>query len=202
MLAGNAKDVTAARHGGRPESFVDRLLLDEKRIEAIAKGLEDVAALADPVGTVLAEWERPNGLRFQRVRVPLGVIGIIYESRPNVTADAGALCLKSGNAAILRGGSESHHSSRAIHACVAEGLKAAGLPETAIQLVPTTDREAVGHMLRGLGGSIDVIVVMYSINVFLTFSLSQLGMCVHWWKVRAGDPEWKRHLAVNGLGLA
>ncbi len=158
VLAGNAKDVAAARHGGRPESFVDRLLLDEKRIEAIAKGLEDVAALADPVGTVLAEWQRPNGLKFQRVRVPLGVIGIIYESRPNVTADAGALCLKSGNAAILRGGSESHYSSVAIQAALVAGLKAAGLPEAAVQLVPVTDRAAVGHMLKGLGGAIDVIV--------------------------------------------
>ncbi len=158
ILAANAKDVAAMQSGDRPQSFVDRLLLDGKRIEAIAKGLEEVAALADPVGTVLAEWTRPNGLKFQRVRVPLGVIGIIYESRPNVTADAGALCLKSGNAAILRGGSESHHSSAAIHACLVEGLRAAGLPEAAIQLVPTTDRAAVGEMLKGLGGSIDVIV--------------------------------------------
>ena len=117
-----------------------------------------VAALPDPVGTVLAEWTRPNGLKIARVRVPLGVIGIIYESRPNVTADAGALCLKAGNAALLRGGSDSHHSSRAIQVCLARGLRAAGLPETAIQLVPTTDREAVGLMLEGLGGSIDVIV--------------------------------------------
>ncbi len=157
ILAANALDV-AAMAADRPASFVDRLKLDEKRVLAIAQGLEEVAALADPVGTVLAEWTRPNGLRFQRVRVPLGVIGIIYESRPNVTADAGALCLKSGNAAILRGGSESHHSAQAIHACLVAGLRAAELPEAAIQLVPTTDREAVGHMLRGLAGSIDVIV--------------------------------------------
>ncbi len=107
---------------------------------------------------MLAEWTRPNGLKFQRVRVPLGVIGIIYESRPNVTADAGALCLKAGNAAILRGGSESHHSATAIHACLVAGLREAGLPETAIQLVPTTDRDAVGHMLRGLNGNVDVLV--------------------------------------------
>jgi glutamate-5-semialdehyde dehydrogenase len=120
--------------------------------------MEDIAALADPVGTVLAEWTRPSGLAFERVRVPLGVIGIIYESRPNVTADAGALALKAGNAAILRGGSESHHSSQAIHACLVEGLKAAKLPEASIQLVPTTDREAVGLMLSGLDGAIDVIV--------------------------------------------
>ncbi|HSC99284.1 MAG TPA: glutamate-5-semialdehyde dehydrogenase, partial [Casimicrobiaceae bacterium] len=124
----------------------------------IAQGLDDVAALTDPVGTVLAEWTRPNGLKFQRVRVPIGVIGIIYESRPNVTADAGALCLKAGNAAILRGGSESHHSATAIHACLVAGLQEAGLPETAIQLVPTTDREAVGHMLKGLNGNVDVLV--------------------------------------------
>src|SRR4029078_12346995 len=134
------------------------LMLDEKRIAGIATGLEEIAALANPVGTVLAEWTRPNRLKFQRWRVPLGTIGIIYESRPNVTADAGGLSLKAGNAAILRGGSESHHSNVAIHACLVEGLRAAGLPETAIQLVPTTDRAAVGEMLRGLDGAIDVIV--------------------------------------------
>ncbi len=158
ILAANAKDIAAAKAADRPASFVDRLLLDAKRTEAIAKGLEAIAALADPVGTVLAEWTRPNGLRFQRVRVPLGVIGIIYESRPNVTADAGALALKAGNAAILRGGSESHHSNVAIHAALVDGLRAAGFPEAAIQLVPVTDREAVGLMLKGLNGAIDVIV--------------------------------------------
>jgi len=158
ILAANGKDIEAAKAAGRPAAFVDRLLLDEKRINGIAVGLEEIAALADPVGTVLAEWTRPNGLKFQRVRVPLGTIGIIYESRPNVTADAGALALKAGNASILRGGSESHHSRVAIHACLVEGLRAAGLPEAAIQLVPTTDREAVGEMLRGLNGAIDVIV--------------------------------------------
>lgn len=158
ILAANAQDIEAAKAAGRPAAFVDRLLLNEKRIDGIAAGLEEIAALPDPVGTVLAEWTRPNGLKFQRVRVPLGTIGIIYESRPNVTADAGALALKAGNAAILRGGSESHHSSVAIHACLVEGLRTAGLPEAAIQLVPTTDREAVGAMLRGLDGSVDVIV--------------------------------------------
>jgi len=158
ILAANAIDVAAARKAERVDAFVDRLLLEETRIAAIARSLEEIAELTDPVGSVMTEWTRPNGLKFQRVRVPLGVIGIIYESRPNVTADAGALALKSGNAAILRGGSESHHSSLAIHACLAEGLKAAGLPEGAIQLVPTTDRAAVGHMLAGLDGSIDVIV--------------------------------------------
>jgi len=124
----------------------------------MATGVEQIAALPDPVGTVVAEWVRPNGLRIQRVRVPLGVIGIIYESRPNVTCDAGALCLKSGNAAILRGGSESRHSSGAIHSCLVDGLRAAGLPEACIQLVPTTDRAAVGYMLAGMGEWIDVIV--------------------------------------------
>jgi glutamate-5-semialdehyde dehydrogenase len=158
ILSANAKDIAAAKAAGRPAAFVDRLMLDEERIAGIATGLEEIAALADPVGTVLAEWTRPNGLKFQRVRVPLGTIGIIYESRPNVTADAGGLSLKAGNAAILRGGSESHHSSVAIHACLVEGLRAAGLPETAIQLIPTTDRAAVGEMLRGLNGAIDVIV--------------------------------------------
>ncbi len=158
ILDANAKDVAAMKSGDRPASFVDRLMLNGKRVEAIAKGLEDIAELPDPIGTVLAEWTRPNGLKFQRVRVPLGVIGIIYESRPNVTADAGALCLKAGNAAILRGGSESHYSSAAIHACLVAGLRAAGVAETAIQLVPTTDRAAVGHMLKGLNGAIDVIV--------------------------------------------
>ncbi|WP_428297376.1 glutamate-5-semialdehyde dehydrogenase [Hyphomicrobium sp.] len=158
ILAANEKDVAATRAAGRPESFVDRLVLNEKRVGSIAQGLEDVAALADPVGSVLADWTRPNGLNIRRVRVPIGVIGIIYESRPNVTADAGALALKSGNAAILRGGSDSHHSSLAIHACLVEGLKAAGLPAAAIQYVETTDRDAVGHMLAGLDGAIDVIV--------------------------------------------
>jgi glutamate-5-semialdehyde dehydrogenase len=136
----------------------DRLALDERRVEAIARALEDVVALADPVGNVIANWTRPNGLRIERVRVPLGVVGIIYESRPNVTADAGALCLKSGNAVILRGGSESSHSSRAIHACLVAGLKSAGLPEAAIQIVPTTDRAAVGYMLASMTEFIDVLV--------------------------------------------
>ena len=158
ILAANAKDIEAARVAGRPAAFIDRLLLNEARIAAMAQGVEEIAELADPVGTVLAEWSRPNGLKFQRVRVPLGVIGIIYESRPNVTADAGALAVKAGNAAILRAGSESLNSSLAIHAALASGLKSARLPEAAIQLVPIADRAAVGHMLAGLDGSIDVIV--------------------------------------------
>ena len=158
ILAANAQDVLEARAGGMAPSFVDRLVLDAGRIEVIAKGLEDIAALPDPVGKVLESWTRPNGMRIERVHVPIGVVGIIFESRPNVTADAGGLCLKAGNAAILRGGSDSFHSSRAIHACIAKGLAAAGLPEGAVQRVPTKDRAAVGLMLKGLAGAIDVIV--------------------------------------------
>jgi len=158
ILAANAHDVKGGQAAGLSGAMLERLQLDAARVEAMAVGVEQIAALPDPVGTVIAEWERPNGLRIQRVRVPLGVIGIIYESRPNVTCDAGALCLKSGNAAILRGGSESHHSSTAIHRCLVEGLRAAGLPEACIQLVPTTDRMAVGYMLAGMTDSIDVIV--------------------------------------------
>ncbi len=139
-------------------SFIDRLTLNDDRIAGIAEGIRSVAALPDPVGEVIAAWDRPNGLKIERVRTPLGVIGVIYESRPNVTADAGALCLKAGNAVILRGGSDSQHSSRAIHACLVEGLKIAGLPEHAIQLVPVTDRAAVGALLSGLNGTVDVIV--------------------------------------------
>ncbi len=158
ILETNASDRKAAQSAGRPNSFIDRLTLTETRVEAMARGLEEIAALPDPVGSVIASWERPNGLKISRIRVPLGVIGMIYESRPNVTADAGGLCLKAGNAAILRGGSECFESNRAIHACLVEGLVAAGLPGTAIQLIATTDREAVGLMLEGLGGAIDVIV--------------------------------------------
>jgi glutamate-5-semialdehyde dehydrogenase len=158
ILAANALDMGAATQAGLNKAALDRLQLDDARVEAMAQGVEQIAALPDPIGTVIAAWTRPNGLRIERVRVPLGVIGIIYESRPNVTCDAGALCLKSANAAILRGGSESHRSSTAIHACLVAGLRAAGLPETCIQLVPTTDRAAVGMMLGGLDRSIDVIV--------------------------------------------
>ena len=158
ILSDNATDLGDARNASASAALLDRLGLDEARIEAMARGLEDIAALPDPIGTVTAEWQRPNGLVIQRVRVPLGVIGIVYESRPNVTADAGALCLKSGNAAILRCGSESVRSSTAIHRCLVAGLAAADLPETAVQLVPTTDRAAVGLMLGGLNGRIDVLV--------------------------------------------
>jgi glutamate-5-semialdehyde dehydrogenase len=158
ILAANAKDVEKGKQDGMAASFIDRLTLDEDRIEAIAQGLDAIVKLPDPVGTIMAGWDRPNGLHIERVRTPLGVIGVIYESRPNVTADAGALCLKAGNASILRGGSDSYHSSRAIHACLMQGLKAAGLNEHCIQMVPTTDRAAVGEMLKGLGGNVDVIV--------------------------------------------
>lgn len=158
ILAANVRDLEAAQQSGRPASFIDRLQLNPKRIEGMAAGLEQIAELGDPVGRVLAAWDRPNGLKISRVCVPIGVIGIIYESRPNVTADAGALALKAGNAAILRGGSESFHSSAAIHRCLVAGLQAAGLPEASVQLVQTTSRAAVGDMLKGLDGSIDVIV--------------------------------------------
>jgi glutamate-5-semialdehyde dehydrogenase len=157
VMEANARDLAAGAEKGLSAAMMDRLRLDPARIAAMAQGLRAVAGQADPVGQVMAEWDRPNGLHIQRVRTPLGVVGVIYESRPNVTADAGALCLKSGNAVILRGGSESFHSSTAIHAAMVEGLRAAGLPEAAIQLVPTRDREMVAAMLRAVE-FIDVIV--------------------------------------------
>ena len=157
ILEANAEDVASAAAKGLTPAMMDRLRLDGGRVAAMVEGLRAVAAQPDPVGQVIAEWDRPNGLHIRRVRTPLGVVGVIFESRPNVTADAGALCLKSGNAVILRGGSESFHSARAIHACLVAGLKAAGLPEAAIQLVPTRDRAAVAEMLR-MVGVIDVIV--------------------------------------------
>ncbi len=156
ILEANDRDMTAAAQLGAP--LLDRLRLDARRVEAIARSIEEIHELPDPVGTIAAQWDRPNGLRIQRVRVPLGVIGIIYESRPNVTADAGSLCLKSGNAVILRGGSESRLSNTAIHACLLDGLAGAGLPAECIQLVPTTDRAAVGYMLSEMTDCIDVIV--------------------------------------------
>ena len=158
ILQANAEDIAAAREQNATPAFLDRLSLDHKRVAGMAEGIETVAALPDPVGQVIAAWTRPNGLKFERVRTPLGVVAVIYESRPNVTADAGALCLKAGNAAILRGGSESFRSSNAIHAALTEGLVAEGLSADAIQLVPTRDRAAVGHILSGLDGSIDVVV--------------------------------------------
>jgi len=158
ILAANAEDMRDAQAAAAGAPMLERLKLDAGRVEAIARGLEEIVALSDPIGSVIAAWTRPNGLQIARVRVPLGVIGIIYESRPNVTADAGALCLKSGNAAILRGGSESRRSSTAIHACLLQGLQAAALPPAAVQLVPTSDRAAVGEMLGGMQAYIDVLV--------------------------------------------
>jgi len=204
ILRANAADVEAAKAADLAPAFIDRLTLTEARIEAIARGLEEIAELADPVGTVLAEWTRPNGLTIARVRVPIGVIGIIYESRPNVTADAGGLCLKSGNAAILRTGSDAFRSAGAIHASLVAGLKAAGLPEAAIQLVPTTDRTAVGHLLSGLDGAIDVIVprggrslverVQSEARVPVFAHLE--GIC-HTYVDKAADPEMARRIVVN-----
>jgi glutamate-5-semialdehyde dehydrogenase len=158
ILAANSKDMDTARTKGISKAFLDRLELTEARIDGIIEAVKTIAELPDPVGTTIAEWDRPNGLHIERVRTPLGVIGVIFESRPNVTADAGALCIKSGNAVILRGGSDSFHSSNAIVDCLLDGLHLAGLPVECVQLVPTTDRAAVGEMLKGLDGNIDVIV--------------------------------------------
>jgi glutamate-5-semialdehyde dehydrogenase len=158
ILAANALDLAEARAKGLGPALIDRLALDSGRIEAIARGLAEVADLPDPVGRIMATFTRPNGLVIERVATPLGVVGVIYESRPNVTADAGALCLKSGNAVVLRGGSDSFHSSAAIHACLVDGLAEAGLPEAAISRAPSASREAVGEMLKGLDGALDVIV--------------------------------------------
>ncbi|MHA6689057.1 glutamate-5-semialdehyde dehydrogenase [Devosia sp. A449] len=158
ILAANAQDMAAARDKGISSAFLDRLELNDARIDGIVDAVKIIAELPDPVGATIAEWDRPNGLHIERVRTPLGVIGVIFESRPNVTADAGALCIKSGNAVILRGGSDSIHSSHAIVECLLDGLHLAGLPAECVQLVPTTDRAAVGEMLKGLDGNIDVIV--------------------------------------------
>ena len=204
ILKANAADLEAAKAGGLAASFIDRLTLTEARIEAMARGLEDIAEVPDPVGATLAEWTRPNGLRFERVRVPIGVIGIIYESRPNVTADAGGLCIKAGNAAILRTGSDAFRSSRAIHACLVAGLQAAGLPEHAIQLIPTTSRSAVGHLLSGLEGTVDVIVprggrslvdrVQSDARVPVFAHLE--GIC-HTYVDKAADLEMAKRIVVN-----
>ena len=158
ILSAYKVDMQAAAKKGLSAPLLDRLKLDADRMEGVAQGLDSIAALPDPIGAVESEWTQPNGLHFSKVRVPLGVIGMIYESRPNVTADAGGLCVKSGNACVLRGGSESLHSNHALHAALQAGLREAGLPETAINLVPTTDRAAVGHMLDGLNGTIDLII--------------------------------------------
>ncbi len=204
ILAANALDLRDGQASGLSAALLDRLALNAGRIEAVARGLTDVAALGDPIGGVIAEWTRPNGLRIARVRVPLGVIGVIYESRPNVTADAGALCLKSGNAAILRGGSESRRSSAAIHACLLEGLAAAALPPAAITLVPTADRAAVGEMLGGMQEFIDVLVprggkslvarVQAEARVPVIGHLE--GNC-HVYVDRDAELEMARHIVVN-----
>jgi len=204
ILEANRQDMTAAQARGLSAALLDRLQLDDKRIESMAKGLEDIAALPDPLGSIAGEWTRPNGLVIQRVRVPLGVIGIIYESRPNVTADAGALCLKSGNPVILRGGSESRRSSAAIHECLVHGLESAGLPPACIQLVPTPDRAAVGLMLSGMIGYIDVIVprggrslverVQAEARVPVIGHLE--GIC-HVYVDRDANPEMARSIVLN-----
>ena len=204
ILDANRADIEAAKAAGMPTPMVDRLMLNDARIEAMAKGVEVVAALPDPVGRELARWTRPNGLDIARVATPIGVVGIIYESRPNVTADAGALTLKSGNAAILRGGSDSIRSAGAIHAAMTQGLKAAGLPETAIQYVKTSDRAAVGMMLEGLDGNIDLIIprggkgltgrVMAEARVPVLAHLE--GLC-HVYLHEAADLAKARAIALN-----
>ena len=203
LLSANAKDLAVVDSARLTDAFVDRLKLTPDRIEAMAAGIEAVAALDDPVGDVMAAWERPNGLRIERVRVPLGVIGIIYESRPNVTADAGALCLKSGNAAILRGGSESDHSSNAIMDCLQAGLEEAGLPRAAIQMVPTTDRAAVGAMLT-MADLIDIIVPRGGKSLIERVQresripvIAHLDGNCHVYVERSADPETARSVAFN-----
>ena len=203
ILAANAHDVARAEANGVKGSFLDRLVLNDERVEAMARGLEEVAALPDPIGTVLAEWERPNGLKISRVRVPLGVIGVIYESRPNVTADAGGLCVKAGNAAILRGGSESFESSTTILSCLQDGLTEAGLPAAAVQAPPTTDRKAVGALLR-MTEYVDVIVprggkslierVQNESRIPVFAHLE--GLC-HTYVHAAADPKMARDIVLN-----
>ena len=203
IIKANEKDLAAANKKGLTAAMLDRLRLDGGRIEAMAKGLEDIASLPDPIGRVLAEWERPNGLKIKRVAVPLGVIGVIYESRPNVTADAGALCLKAGNACILRGGSDSVHSSAAIHDCLVKGLVAAGLPRDAIQRIPTTDRDAVGEMLN-MADTIDVIVPRGGKSLIERITAESKvplfkhleGIC-HTYVDRAADAQKARAIVLN-----
>ena len=204
ILEANAIDLKNGEEAALSASFMDRLKLTPERIGPIAQGIREIAVLADPVGTVIAAWDRPNGLHIERVRTPLGVVGVIYESRPNVTADAGALCLKAGNAVILRGGSDSINSSAAIHACLVEGLTAAGLPENAIQLVPTTDRAAVGEMLKGLSGNLDVIIprggkslVARVQNEARVPVFAHLEGIVHLYIDRSADLDMAKKIAVN-----
>ncbi|MEM6896461.1 MAG: glutamate-5-semialdehyde dehydrogenase [Pseudomonadota bacterium] len=203
IIAANAKDLEFGREKGLSGAMMDRLMLDEGRIQGICNGLRSVAAQKDPVGEVIAAWEEPNGLSIERVRTPLGVIGVIYESRPNVTADAGALCLKSGNAVILRGGSESFHSSGAIHDCLIQGLRAAGLPEDAIQRVPTRDRAAVSELLtmtdyidvivpRGGKGLVGLVQREARVPVF-----AHLEGIVHVYVDKSADPEMAKEVILN-----
>ncbi|MGR3759461.1 glutamate-5-semialdehyde dehydrogenase [Roseobacteraceae bacterium NS-SX3] len=203
IIEANAKDLEFGREKGLSAAMMDRLMLDEARIQGIVDGLRAVAGQIDPVGEVMAEWSQPSGLKIQRVRTPLGVIGVIYESRPNVTADAGALCLKSGNAVILRGGSESFHSSQAIHACLAAGLKVAGLPEDAVQLVPTRDRAAVQELLtmtefvdvivpRGGKGLVGLVQREARVPVF-----AHLEGIVHIYLDEAADPQKALDVVMN-----
>jgi len=204
ILSANEIDLANGRQLGLSAAMLDRLALTPERIEDIAVGLEAIADLADPVGDVTAEWQRPNGLIIQRVRVPLGVIGIIYESRPNVTADAGALCLKSGNAVILRGGTEAVNSNTAIHACLVQGLTAAGLPETAIQRVPTQDRDAVGILLRDMAEYVDVVVPRGGKNLIARVQADARvpvmghleGLC-HTYIHSGADVDMAREISVN-----
>ncbi|HSJ98760.1 MAG TPA: glutamate-5-semialdehyde dehydrogenase, partial [Myxococcota bacterium] len=203
ILAANAEDMAAARARDLSGALLDRLALNEQRVEAMAAGVEAIAELDDPVGVELARWRRPNGLDIARIRVPLGVVGIIYESRPNVTADAGALCLKAGNAAILRGGSESFHSSRAILAGLQDGLAAAGLPEAAIQALPTVDRAAVGIMLS-MADEIDVIVPRGGRSLIERVQresripvLAHLEGICHVYLDAAADPTMARAITLN-----
>lgn len=203
IKAANAKDMAAGRAKGLTDALLDRLELTDKRIEGMAAGLETVAARPDPVGEVMESWDRPNGLNISRVKVPLGVVGVIYESRPNVTADAGALTLKAGNAVILRGGSESLHSAQAIHACLVEGLRAAGLPEASIQIVPTTDRAAVGAMLSA-HGLIDIIVPRGGKSLVARVQeearvpvLAHLDGICHTYIHSAADPAMAREVTLN-----
>jgi glutamate-5-semialdehyde dehydrogenase len=204
LISENQKDLGAARAKNMKQAFIDRLLLNDARIEAMAKGLEDVAALSDPVARVLEKWVRPNGMEISRVAVPIGVIGIIYESRPNVTADAGGLCLKSGNAAILRGGSDSFFSSQLIVTCLQAGLKEAGLDVNCIQMVPSTDRAIVGDMLTGLGGNIDLIVprggktlVARVQNEARVPVFSHLEGICHVYVDKAADPDMAKSIVLN-----
>ncbi len=204
IIAANQSDVAAAKSKDLKESFIDRLTLNAARVEAMAKGLEEIAELPDPVGTTLSEWTRPNGMKISRVRVPIGVIGIIFESRPNVTADAGALCMKSGNAAILRGGSDGFNTSQLIVEALQHGLEAAGLPKTAIQMAPTTSRESVGEMLSGLGGAIDLIVPRGGKNLVARVQaearvpvFSHLEGICHVYIDKAANPEMAREIVLN-----